>query len=74
MSIRHRLNKARFLNKLYILSRICCLYCLPDEQSSQENKWERKVTDTASIKDTSDLIHMNHAESTNPGRPLTHNK
>ena len=42
-------------------------------KAQKKENGKRKVTDTASIKDTSDLIHMNHAESTNPGRPLTHN-
>ena len=39
---------------------------------TRKQKGSAKITDTGSIKEPGDLIHVDQAESTNPGRPLTH--
>ena len=42
-------------------------------KAHKKAKGVKSIAKKGSIKDPGDLIHMDQAESTNPGRPLTHN-
>ena len=50
---------------------LCCAACQMGKVHKKA-KGQSSITKKRSIRDPGDLIHMDQAESTNSGRPLTH--